>query len=121
MKRFNIRGEISQQNIILVIIIALVFALFVIGIAQRADSRGVKQEILEKQIALFIDSAQDGVNLTVRRQNINGYIDDVKVKNNRVYVSVDGLLSLGGYPYFSSAKIKVYEELDDFVLEVKDE
>ncbi len=114
-------GEISQQNIILVIIIALVFALFIMGIAQRADTRGVKQEVLEKQIALFIDSAQNGVNLTIRRQNINGYIDDVRVNNNRVFVVVDGLNSVSGYPYFSSSKIKVYEGLDDFVLEVKDE
>jgi hypothetical protein len=114
-------GEIAQQNIILVIIIALVFVLFITGIAQRGDARGVKQEVLEKQIALFIDSAESGINLSLRRQNINGHIDDIRVKDGRVYVSVEGLSSAFGYPYFSSFRVRVYDRPDGFTLEVLDE
>ncbi len=121
MKKWNKTAGISQQNVILIIIIGLVFALFVIGMAQRADSRGIKQEVLEKQIALFVDSVDSGVNFTLRKQNINGYIDDIRVENNRVYVAVEGLASLNGYPYFSSLGVKVHEGVNEFVLEVKHE
>ena len=117
----NKKADISQQNIILVIIIGLVFILFITGMAQRGDARGVKQEVLEKQIALFIDSADMDVNFTLRRQNANGYIDDIRVEDNRVYVIVEGLKSLSGYPYFSSSEVEVHDGVDEFVLEVKDE
>jgi hypothetical protein len=119
MKRLNVRGGIEQQNIILVIIIALVFVLFLTGMAQRSDSRAVKQEVLEKQIALFVDSVDVNVNLTVRRQNVNGYVQDIIVKDNRVYVTVNDLVSIKGYPFFSEHDVTVHEGDDDFILEVK--
>ena len=114
-----------HQVIVHLIVIAMLFTLFFMATVGRVDSRAVKQQVVEKQIALMIDSAMPGMDLKVYKLNKNGIIGDLAVMEGKVVVSIGGL-SLGkGYPYFSKNKISVEkisegDELNEaFVVKVR--
>ena len=113
------RGNIEKSALIQVILIALVFAFFLIANASRSESRGVRREILENQIALLIESGVPGMSFTINRLNANGIVNDIKLEGGRVFVSVDGLVSLLGRPYFSSYDVEVLSEDDEFIIIIK--
>ena len=50
----------------------LLFALFFYATAGRVGTNDVKQQVLEKQIALMIDSAEPGMSFDIYRINKNG-------------------------------------------------
>jgi len=107
------------QVVIHIILIALIFAVFFMAIAGKVNGRDVKQQVLEKQVALLIDSAEAGMSFEIRKINIDGFVSDVRIKENRVFVVVDGLASVKGYPYFSKYSVSVGEEEDKFVVSIK--
>ena len=112
------RGSIMQEVILHVILIALVLAVFLFAVADRVNGRDVRQQVLEKQLALLVDSAESGMSFGVRKVNTDGAVDDVEVRNGRIFVSVDGLRSMKGYPYFSRYSVEVDEEKDKFFVSV---
>jgi len=113
------RASVLNEFVIQVILIALILAVFLFATAERVNGRDVRQQVLEKQLVLLIDSAEAGMSFGVNRMNINGVIDDVEVRNGRVFVSVDGLRSVGGYPYFSKYLVGVEKVGDKFIVSVK--
>lgn len=115
----NKRGDIMQLYLIQIILSALFIVLFLMATMQKADSRGVKQQVLEKQIALLIDSATPGMSFGIRKINLNGYVNGVSIKEGRVFVNVEGLVSLKGYSYFTKYAVDVREYDDKFVIMVK--
>jgi len=115
----NKRASIMNEIIIHIILIGLIFAIFLTAVSGKINGRDVKQQVLEKQIALLIDSAEAGMSFEITKNNINGFVSDVKIKNDRVFVSVDGFAGYKGYPYFSKYSVGI-EELDDkFVVNVR--
>jgi len=108
-----------NEFVIHTILIALILAVFLFATAERVNGRDVRQQVLEKQLALLIDSAETGMSFGVSKTNINGIIDDVYVRDNRIFVKVDGLRSIGGYPYFSKYSVEVEETKGKFVVKVK--
>jgi len=108
-----------QQYLIQIILSALLIVLFLVATMQKVDSRGVKRQVLEKQFALLIDSASPGMKFTINRLSTNGNINRVRVDGGRVFIDIDGLLSLRGYPYFSKYYVSVVEYSDKFVVEVR--
>ena len=113
------RGSIMQETVIHIILIALILAVFVFASAGRVNGRDVKQQVLEKQLALLIDSAEAGMSFEISKGNLNGLVDSVEVQRGRVYVGVDGFPSSEGYAYFSKYSVGVEVMEDKFVVHIK--
>lgn len=115
----NKRASVLHQWIIHIILIGLIFAIFLMATAERANGRGVKQQVLEKQTALLIDSAEAGMSFEIKKMNINGLVDNIEVRDGKIFIKVDGLGSSKGYPYFSKHSVSVADDGDKFVVSVR--
>lgn len=113
------RGGLLNQVIIHLVLIGIIFALFLFATAGKINARGVRQQVLEKEIALLIDAAVPGMSFEIRKNNLNGFVSLVEVKDGKVFVSVAGLNAFAGYPYFSRYSVSVEEEAGKFVVFVK--
>jgi len=113
------KGSILNEMIVQVILITLVLAVFLFAVAGKVNGRDVKQQVLEKQLALLIDSAEAGMSFEVSRVNANGFVESVEFLDGRVYVGVDGFRSVSGYPYFSKYSVGVEEGDDKFIVNVR--
>jgi len=109
-----------MNNVVIhIILIGLILALFLMATADKINSRGVRQQVLEKEVALLIDSASSGMTFEIRKVNINGIVNDVKVSDGRIYIGIENLPSISGYPYFSKYSIGVEETSDKFIVKVR--
>ncbi len=115
----NKRAQILQQTLIHIIIIGLVASIFMFSIFQRIDSRGVRQQLIEKQVALLIDSSISGVVIYIDKINPAGYISSVKINGNKIFIVVDDLVSINGYSFFSLYEVSIKEEDDFFKITIK--
>jgi len=113
------RGGLLNQVIIHLILIGIILALFLFATAGKINARGVKQQVLEKEVALLIDAAVPGMSFEIEKNNINGFVSGVEVKEGRVFVEVAGLNAFEGYPYFSRYGVSVVEEESKFVVVVR--
>ncbi|MBS3087877.1 hypothetical protein J4226_04765 [Candidatus Pacearchaeota archaeon] len=119
MRRFGKKGDILSKAVIQIILVGLLFAVFFLALEGRLEARGIKQQVLEKELALLIDASESGFSFEIVKKSLNGLVDGVEVRDGRIYVKVDGLPSSKGYPYFSSNEVFVEEDLDKFVVRVK--
>jgi len=103
----NKKASLLHQIIMHLILIGLIFGMFFVATTARANSRTVKQQVLEKQIALLIDSAIPGMEFGIYKINRNGFVNDIELRDGRVFVLVDGLSFGPGYPYFSKHDVSV--------------
>ena len=117
----NKRGDTLQQNLIYILILVLVISLFLFTVYAKSDSRALKKQVLEKQTALMIDSAIPNTDILLRKQYISGYINNVLIKDSRIFITVDGLNSLEGYPLITEYALNVREEENKFIIEVRNE
>jgi hypothetical protein len=113
------RGSILNQVIIHLILIGLILAIFVTATAGKINSRGVRQQVLEKEVALLIDSAIPGMDFEIRRVYLNGIVNSVGLRGGKVHIGVEGYDSFVGYPYFSKYSVSVVEEGDKFIVRVR--
>ena len=113
------RGEVLNQVLVHIILVGLIFAIFIFATAGRINGRDVKQQVLEKQTALLIDSAEPGMDFIIYKINSNGVIRDVKIDHGRVWIGIDGFDSYVGYPYFSKYSVSVRAEEGKFVVSVR--
>lgn len=112
------RGTVLQKITVHLILVGLIFVVFFYSNAEKVEARGVKQQVLEKQIALLIDSSIPGMKFEVLKFNQYGYIEKIVIENGKVYVSVNGLPSVEGQPFFTSHQVNVREEQDKFIIEI---
>ncbi|MEA3248567.1 MAG: hypothetical protein U9Q73_02565 [Nanoarchaeota archaeon] len=117
----NKHGGLLHQTIIHLVLVGLILALFLLATAGKINARGVKQQVLEKQIALWIDVAVPGMSFEIEKNNINGIVQKVEVKEGKIFIMVEGLGSFKGYPYFSRYSVSVREEENKFVVSIRDE
>ena len=113
------RGELLNQVIIQIILVVLIFAVFLMMTADKINARGVRQQVVERELALLIDSAVPGMSFAVWKVNMNGVISNVEIKDGRVFVALEGLGALKGYAFFSRYDVSVVKEDDKFVVMVK--
>jgi hypothetical protein len=113
-KNFDKRGEIDKSILVQIIFITLIMAMFLSITASKINGRGVRQDILENQIAMLIEAAESGMSFEISELNANGIIDDIRIKEGKVFVYVDGLVSASGQSYFSQYEVKVLKEEDKF-------
>ncbi len=114
----NKKANLMQKLIIEVVMAGFVFAIFLYAISGRVNSRDVKQQVLEKQTALLIDSAMPGMTFSLNKVNVNGYIDKIEIKQGRVFVYVEGIKLSKGYPYFTRYSVELEEDEDKFYINV---
>ena len=115
----NKRGGLLNQVIIHLILIGIILALFLFATAGKINGRGVKQQVLEKEIALLVDAAVPGMSFEIEKKNFNGFVSGVEIKEGKVFVEVAGLNAFAGYPYFSKYSVGVVEEESKFIIFVK--
>tara|TARA_Y100000310_G_C20685795_1_gene818884 strand:+ start:2676 stop:3074 length:399 start_codon:yes stop_codon:yes gene_type:complete len=122
--RIGKRGNLMYEVIMHLILVALLFALFFYATAGRVGTKDVKQQVLEKQIALMIDSAESGMSFSIYKINSNGRVDNIELSDGKVHALVEGQKVSKGYPYFSKYNVGVRfvdndKELEDkFVVSV---
>ena len=117
--RFNKKASIMNNIIIQIILIGLVLILFMFSVSGKIESRGVKQQVLEKELSLLVSSGVPGMEFELRRINVHGEVSRVDVSNSRIFIDVEGLRSLKGYPYFSKYSVEVEAMDDKFVVRIK--
>lgn len=107
------------QMIVSLIIIGFVVVIFMFGIVKKLDDRGVKQDLAEKQTALSIEASLPNTNIIVYKKNSRMVVDSVKIKDNKIFIDLDGLISLKGTPFFSQNHVLVIEEDNQFRIIIK--
>jgi hypothetical protein len=112
------KGDVMTKAVIHIILIGLLFAVFVGAMNGKIGARGIKQQVLEKELALLIDASSEGSSFEIMKKNLNGFVDDVRIDEGRVFVDVDGLRSIGGYPYFSRFDVDVERSDSKFIVRV---
>jgi len=115
----NKHGQLLNQIIIQIILVALIFAAFLMVTADKINARGVRQQVVESELALLIDSAVPGMNFAIWKTNMNGIINNVQIKDGKIFVTIDGLGSIDGHIYFSKYDVSVEDQGDKFVVFVK--
>ena len=116
MLKMKKKSELLNQAIIHLILIALIFVLFFGSATMNVNSRTVKQQVLEKQLALMIDSAHSGTVIAVNKMNLNGFVDSLEIKGQRIFAGINGLSEGEGYPFFSSRAVKMDEDENKFYI-----
>ena len=114
----NKRAKFLYQAIIQIILVGLVFTLLFAASMNRVNSRDVKQQVLEKQIALLIDSAPEGTTLVVAKKNKNGEITNLEIRNGRVFVYVDRQSYSKGYAFFSKFNVELKEDDENYYINI---
>ena len=112
----NKKAGVLQSTLIHIVLIGLIAAIFLISNGQRIDSRYTKQQIVEKQLALFIDSAIPGMEFTIMKTSGKSHINKLEIIDNRIYATLNSLPSANGYPIFSQHNIEITET--DFVFRI---
>ena len=113
------QGEVLNQVLVHIVLIGLIFAIFIFATAGRINGRAVKQQVLEKELALLIDSAEPGMEFGIQKGMINGKINNIEIKEGKVFVIVENLGSFKGYPYFSKHSVSVRSEGNKFIIRVR--
>jgi hypothetical protein len=113
------RGNLVEQVLIHIILIALLFALFFMANAGKINARGLKQQMIEKQTALIIEASEPGFIYEIEKFNEDGFIDDMAIKQGRVYAKVNGLTSAKGYPFSSPYSVTLEKKDYKFVIKIE--
>lgn len=113
------RAEIMHEVIIHIILAGLIFAVFFMATSEKINARGVRQQVLEKQTALLIDAASPGTSIEISKNNLNGKIQNVELKEGKIYIEIEGLTSFNGYPYFTKHSVELEETQTKFVIKIK--
>ena len=107
-----------NKIIINIALVGIIFVFFFVAVAGRVNGRDVKQQVLEKQLALLVDSGMPGMSFEIKKANINGFVSSIKISDGKIFITVDGFDSQNGYPYFSLYSVSVKELGDKFVVSV---
>jgi hypothetical protein len=119
MKRGK-RAKLLYQIIIHLILIGMIFALFFFASVGRVNSRAVKQQILEKQIALLIDSALSQTSILIlKNPDKKTSITNLEIKQGKVFVYVNDQKFSKGYAFFTQHSVIMKTEQDKYIIEIK--
>ena len=113
------RAGILNQVVVHIVIIGIIFAIFIFATAGKVNARDFRQQVIEKQIALLIASSEPGFSFEVNKVNLGGEINSIEIKEGSVFVMVDGLRSVKGYPYFSPYRVSVEDLGNKFLIKIR--
>jgi hypothetical protein len=115
------RGSSLQQVTVHIILVALILALLVFAVLGRSNSGDVKRQVIEKQLALLIESGKPGTILEINKQNAHGLtlIEEIKIDENKIYVKIESSENKKGYPFFSKYRVEIKELESKFQVIIK--
>lgn len=115
----NKKGSDTERSVLLqIIFVAIVLALFLISLSGKINSRGVRQDIVENQIAVFIEASIPGMSFEIPKLHPNGIISDMELKDSTVVVAVDGYKPNEGRYYFTRYNVSLEEEPGKYVVRI---
>ncbi len=114
----NKGGNLLFQMTIHIILVVLIFGMFFASATQRVNSRDVKQQVFEKQLALMIDSAEQGMIFKIPKVNRNGVVNSIEIRDGRIFAYISGLSVSKGYPYFTKYNLELNSDVDYFYIKV---
>jgi len=103
--------DILSSQVIFIILNVIFFSVLLIFVAKAGTGVGVKEEIYSKQIALMIDQAKQGTELTVdiselyeiaEKNEYTGRIINIDYQKNKISVNLGG----NGYEYHYFTNLK---------------
>ena len=112
------KANILQTTLIHIVLIGLIAIIFISSTGQRIDSRYTQQQVVEKQLALFIDSAIPGMEFTILKVKGEIIITNIEILDNKIYATVNGLPSTTGHPIFSQHQINVQNNNFELVITI---
>ena len=118
LHKMDKKGINIYEVLLHLILIAFIFGAFIFATVGRAGSKGVKQQVVEKQIALLIDSAESGMTFSVTKFNMNGAISKLWVEEGKVHALIENQKQSNGYPFFSKYDVSFREDENKFYLGV---
>jgi len=113
------KANMLYQIILQLIIVGLIAALFFASALNKVNSRGVKQQVIEKQMALLIDSAPQNTIFTIKKQHVNGYINNMEIRDSRIFAYVDDQKISKGYAYFSRYSVELKADEQNYYIFIK--
>ena len=75
--------------------------------------------MLEKQVALLIDSAKPETTIIVSKIYMNGKVTNLEIKEGKIFVYVDNQGFSRGYPFFTEFNTEVDSDDENHYLRVK--
>lgn len=114
----NKKGSEEKKAPVELIFAGIILALFLLMTGGKIENRGVKQDIVENQIALLIESGVPGMTFRISKVNPNGNINDLRLENSRVYVKLDGLASQSGRKYFSRYNVSLEDDVTKYIVRI---
>ena len=118
-KKLAKKADLMHNIIMQLILIALIFGLFLGVATSKVNSNATKQQVLEKQTALFIDSAEPGVSITIAKNNKYGLVNNMKIEQGKVFIYVNGQDYSKGYPYFTSYQVSLDSDANYYHIKIK--
>jgi len=121
MGRVSKKGAGAMNHVIVhLILVGIIFVVFLFATADKINARGVHRQVIEKELALLVDSAVPGMEFEIRKSHPHGIIQKIEIKDGRIFVTVKGLGSVKGYPFFSKYSVEVVDEGIKFVVTVSE-
>ena len=114
------KATIVHEMILHIVLVGLLFALFFVATAGRVDNNSVKQQIVEKQTSLLIESAVPGMSFAINKINRNGRINKIEIKEGRVFAYLGNQQFSKGYPYFTRYKIELEEDEEKYLIKISE-
>jgi hypothetical protein len=99
------RAALLHQILIHIILVAAILGIFLMSSVGRTTSNQVRQQLVEKQLALFIGAAEPGMDFIIYSIGPHGKISDLKLVGGRVYVYINNGKISEGYPYYSRYEV----------------
>jgi hypothetical protein len=110
------------QVIVHLILVGLIFAIFFLSASSRANSQNTRRQVIEKQLALLIESGEPGMTFSLTKINMNGKIERIEIKNDekgaRIYAYPTGVSVSKGYQFFSRYNVGVSEDEYKFYIKI---
>ncbi len=113
------KAMMLREIIIHLILIGLIFIMFFMATAGRVSKNEVRQQVIEKQIALMIDAAEPGTTISMRKIGDNGFINDISAEAGSIHVVINDFISIKGYPYFTKSSVSVRDDVTKFYIDVR--
>jgi hypothetical protein len=119
MRKINKKAtSLMYQIIVHLVLIGLIFGMFFLAATYRSNSRAVKQQVLEKQTALLIDSSVPETTITIKKISVNGVITNMEIKEGRVFAYINSQGFSKGYPYFSGYNVLLTSDNSNYIIKI---
>jgi len=121
-KNYNKKGVLIGEVIFIILNLAF-FSLLILGTRNLVGGANMKEKVLAKEIALFINAAKPGTTIEINIADYkkiadnNKIIEFIKIENNKVKVTLAG--EGFSYPFVSTYKVENRLDGNFLVMEVK--